>query len=231
MERNARPGVVRRVVSGVWGTVDRLRQASLNLLFIAVAVFFVAGWWASRPAPLPADAALLVAPNGTLVEQRSAKSPISLLQGGDGIHQVLLRDVVDAIHAAATDSRIKVLVVETDGLSGAGLSKLQEIAAAIGEFRKAGQLDATAPTWLYHFTRENRAGWSGAAAAIRWRAGSDQRRSATSRSDSRAITQQKADALELLRADGEHRSVAAAGDLHPAFDRHFAGATVRDAIE
>ncbi len=139
MERNARPGVVRRVVSGVWGTVDRLRQASLNLLFIAVAVFFVAGWWASRPAPLPADAALLVAPNGTLVEQRSAKSPISLLQGGDGIHQVLLRDVVDAIHAAATDSRIKVLVVETDGLSGAGLSKLQEIAAAIGEFRKAGK--------------------------------------------------------------------------------------------
>lgn len=139
MERSARPGVVRRMVSGVWRAVDRLRQVSLNLLFIAVVVFLVAGWWASRPAPLPTDAGLLVAPNGNLVEQRSAKSPISLIQGGEGIHQVLLRDVVDAIHSAATDPHIKALVVETDGMSGAGLSKLQEVAAAIAEFRKAGK--------------------------------------------------------------------------------------------
>ena len=109
MERSARPGVVRRMVSGVWRAVDRLRQLSLNLLFIAVVVFLLAGWWASRPAPLPTDAALLVAPNGNLVEQRSAKSPISLIQGGEGIHQVLLRDVIDAIHAAATDPHIKAL--------------------------------------------------------------------------------------------------------------------------
>jgi hypothetical protein len=31
---------------------------------------------------------------------------MSVLQGGDGIRQVLLRDVVDAIRAAATDPRI-----------------------------------------------------------------------------------------------------------------------------
>ena len=139
MERSARPGVVRRMVSGIWRGVDRLRQASMNLLFIAIVVFLAAGWWTSRIEPLPTDAALVVAPNGHLVEQRSVRSPVSLLQGGDGIHQVLLRDVVDGIRAAAGDARIKVLVIETDSLAGAGLSKLQEIAAAIGDFRKAGK--------------------------------------------------------------------------------------------
>jgi len=137
------------MVSGVWRAVDRLRQLSLNLLFIAVVVFLLAGWWASRPAPLPTDAALLVAPNGNLVEQRSAKSPISLIQGGEGIHQVLLRDVIDAIHAAATDPHIKALVVETDGMSGAGLSKLQEVAAAIVEFRKTGKKVKLVTTRFY----------------------------------------------------------------------------------
>jgi hypothetical protein len=52
MERKARPGV-RRTLSGIWRALDRLRQASLNLIFLAVVAFLVAGWLASRPAPLP----------------------------------------------------------------------------------------------------------------------------------------------------------------------------------
>ena len=111
MEHKARPGFIRRTLSGIWRALDRIRQASLNLIFLAVVAFLVAGWLASRPAALPADAALLIAPRGQLVEQRSVKSPMSLLQGGDGVHQVLLRDVVDAIRGAATDSRVKALVI------------------------------------------------------------------------------------------------------------------------
>lgn len=139
MDRKARPGVVRRVFSAVWRAIDRFRQLSLNLIFLAVLAFLVAGWLAARPTPLPTEAALLIAPNGQLVEQRSVRNPLAVLQGGDGIHQVLLRDVVDAIRAAAGDARIKALVIETDSLAGAGLSKLQEIAAAIADFRKAGK--------------------------------------------------------------------------------------------
>ncbi len=139
MDRSTRPGVVRRVWSGIWRGVDRLRRASINLLFLAVIAVIVASWWSSQIEPLPTDAALVIAPNGTLVEQRSVRSPISVLQGGDGIRQVLLRDVVDAIRNAATDPRIKVLILEPDGLSGAGLSKLEEIGAAVADFRKAGK--------------------------------------------------------------------------------------------
>lgn len=139
MDRSTRPGVVRRVWSGIWRGVDRLRRASINLLFLGVIAVIVASWWSSQIEPLPTDAALVIAPNGTLVEQRSVRSPMSVLQGGDGIRQVLLRDVVDAIRNAATDPRIKVLILEPDGLSGAGLSKLEEIGAAVADFRKAGK--------------------------------------------------------------------------------------------
>ncbi len=139
MDRSTRPGVVRRVWSGIWRGVDRLRRASINLLFLGVIAVIVASWWSSQIEPLPTDAALVIAPNGTLVEQRSVRSPISVLQGGDGIRQVLLRDMVDAIRNAATDPRIKVLILEPDGLSGAGLSKLEEIGAAVADFRKAGK--------------------------------------------------------------------------------------------
>ncbi len=139
MDRSTRPGVVRRVWSGIWRGVDRLRRASINLLFLGVIAVIVASWWSSQIEPLPTDAALVIAPNGSLVEQRSVRSPMSVLQGGDGIRQVLLRDVVDAIRNAATDPRIKVLILEPDGLSGAGLSKLEEIGAAVADFRKAGK--------------------------------------------------------------------------------------------
>ncbi|MDD3352986.1 signal peptide peptidase SppA [Zoogloea sp.] len=139
MDRNARPGVVRGLFSWIWRTIDRFRQVSLNLIFLAVLAFLVAGWWASRPPPLPVDAALLIAPSGQLVEQRTARSPMAVLQGSDGIRQVLLRDVVEAIRFATTDSHIKALVIEVDGLAGAGLSKLEEIAAAVADFRQAGK--------------------------------------------------------------------------------------------
>ena len=50
MERKAGPGLIRRTLSGIWRALDRIRQASLNLIFLAVVAFLVAGWLASRPA-------------------------------------------------------------------------------------------------------------------------------------------------------------------------------------
>jgi protease-4 len=140
MERSARPGVVRRMVSGVWRAMDRLRQISLNLLFIAVVVFLLAGWWASRPAPLPTDAALLIAPNGNWSSSAPCARAMSVLQGGDG----------HSPGAAARRGGRDPCRRHRSAHQGAGdrdrrswrapaCSKLQEIAAAIVEFRKTGK--------------------------------------------------------------------------------------------
>ena len=45
--------------------------------------------------------------------------------------QSLLVDVVDSLHAAAEDKRIKAVVLRLDGMMGGGLAKLQAVAEAL----------------------------------------------------------------------------------------------------
>jgi protease-4 len=53
--------------------------------------------------------------------------------------ETLLKDVIDAIQIAKGDSRIKLIVLQLSNLAPSGLSKLQEIGAALREFRAAGK--------------------------------------------------------------------------------------------
>ena len=53
--------------------------------------------------------------------------------------ETLLKDVIDAIQMAKGDSRIKLIVLQLGNLASSGLSKLQEIGAALREFRAAGK--------------------------------------------------------------------------------------------
>lgn len=139
MERKGRPGIIRRVWGGFWAVIEGLRRWSLNLVFLLLLVILGTGWWSGRSQPLATGTALLIAPNGELVEQRTLRNAVSMLQGGEGLHQVLMRDLIEAIRKGATDTRISHLVLETDGLRGASLGKLQELGAALAEFRKTGK--------------------------------------------------------------------------------------------
>jgi len=58
---------------------------------------------------------------------------------GDPPPQTVVQDVVDALHYAKTDDRVKILHLELSGLYGGGLSKLQRIGAAIHDFRDSGK--------------------------------------------------------------------------------------------
>ena len=53
--------------------------------------------------------------------------------------ETLLKDVIDAIQAAKSDSRIKLIVLDLGNLSASGLSKLQEIGVSLRDFRRAGK--------------------------------------------------------------------------------------------
>ena len=50
-----------------------------------------------------------------------------------------LQDLLDGLRRAAADDRVRVLVVKVGG-SRIGLAKVQELRAAIGDFRKSGKL-------------------------------------------------------------------------------------------
>jgi protease-4 len=92
---------------------------------------------------VPEGAALVLAPEGEIVEQLSYVPPAVLLLR-EGVEEevkeeTLLRDLIDAIELAREDERIGALVLDLDQLTRAGLSKLQEIGAALERFRESGK--------------------------------------------------------------------------------------------
>jgi protease-4 len=129
-----------RLLRWIWSGLDGLRKVLHLVLLLAL---FAVLWGAfSRPIPLvPDKAALVIDPQGPLVEQLTG-DPVerALAQAlRSQPTETLLRDVVDAIEAAADDDRISSLYLDLGGLEGGGLAKLEEVAAAIDDFRATGK--------------------------------------------------------------------------------------------
>jgi protease IV len=131
---------LRSVASASWQALDFTRRLLLNLLLLAL---LGAGLWGLlRPdAPVPGPrTALVLAPQGPLVEQRSSPALRErALAGGQGQPQVLLREWVAALDAAARDDRIGHAVLLLDDLGNTGLPVLREAAAAVQRFKAAGK--------------------------------------------------------------------------------------------
>ena len=131
---------LRAILGGIWRGLDGLRKV---LHLILLVVIFGAILWAvsSSMPPFPQRAALVIRPEGNLVEQLSGDPVQRAIESAQGQQrqETLLWDLVDAIRAAATDNRIRVLVLDLDKMEGAGQPMLEELASAIGEFHASGK--------------------------------------------------------------------------------------------
>ena len=125
---------------GLWHGLDVLRRV-LHLLLLLVIVLLLFLLFRQAIPHLPERGALVIRPSGELTEQLSGEPVARALNEaqGQGAPQTLLWDLTLAIRAAAHDQRIQALLIETDELSGAGQAKLEELATAIAEFRRAGK--------------------------------------------------------------------------------------------
>ena len=123
-----------------WRGLDVLRRVLHLLLLLGLLALLIAALRASIPR-LPERGALVLRPSGEIVEQLSGQPFERALSEAQGqvAPQTLLSDLTDAIRKAATDRRVPALLIETDDLTGAGLPALEELAAAIGEFRRSGK--------------------------------------------------------------------------------------------
>ncbi len=132
--------LVFRIFRGAFRWLDRLRRGlHLVLLLITIAVLIVAV--SPEPVLVPARGALVLNPQGAIVEQLSGGAFERALARAQGLplDQSLLSDMVDAIRAARDDSRITALVLRLDGMGAAGLSALQDLALEIDAFRASGK--------------------------------------------------------------------------------------------
>jgi len=131
---------VRSFFSGLWRGLDGLRKV-LHLIVLLAIFGFLIGLLRGAVPRIPAKAALLVVPEGELVEQLSG-SPVDRAveqARGEEHAQTLLWDLTDSIRAATTDRRIQVLALDLDKFSGGTQPTLEEFARALREFRAGGK--------------------------------------------------------------------------------------------
>ncbi|MCP5467386.1 MAG: signal peptide peptidase SppA, partial [Sinobacteraceae bacterium] len=120
--------------------LDGLRRV-LHLLLLLAIFGFVVGVLRTSIPRLPDKAALVIHPEGEIVEQR-AGDPLQRAVAevrGIGNDETLLRDLIDVIEAAKGDERIQALVLDFDTMSGAGQPTLDEFARAVTDFRQSGK--------------------------------------------------------------------------------------------
>jgi len=88
---------------------------------------------------VPTSTALVLNPAGSLVEQQTFVGTAALLQGQDLPQEALVKDLIDALALAKTDSNIEMVVLELDDLQQGLLPKLQRISVAIEDFKSSGK--------------------------------------------------------------------------------------------
>ena len=132
--------LLRSFLIGLWRGLDGLRRFLHLLLLLVLSGFLIGVLHVSVP-NVPGKAALLLEPEGQLVEQLSGDAIERAVQNarGEGSPETLLWDLTDSIRAAAKDKRIPVLAIDLDKFDGGGQPSLEELALAIREFRATGK--------------------------------------------------------------------------------------------
>ena len=128
-------------VKGIWRILVAVKDGLVLLLLV---LFFGLLYMALSASPgesgAPSSGALVLDLDGVIVEQPQAVAPSSLLTGTDDVLQEFrLRDIVTALQAAKSDSKVKVVVLDLDGFLGGGQVALSRIGAALDGVRAAGK--------------------------------------------------------------------------------------------
>ncbi|HEX5692988.1 MAG TPA: signal peptide peptidase SppA, partial [Arenimonas sp.] len=138
----SQPGPIRRVLVGIWNTVNFTRRLVFNLIFLFVLFFVLVAIIASPGVqPLQDKSALVLPMNGNLVEQFSS-APVERVINqatGEAAPEIQLRDLLRAIKAAKDDKRIDRIVLLTDGFNATGFAAMRDLAAALRDFRASGK--------------------------------------------------------------------------------------------
>ena len=122
----------------VWHLLVAIKDGLVLVLVLGFFVALSAALATRHPAPTLHQGALLIALNGSVVEEPQAIDPLAMiLSGNTGGNEYRERDLVRAIRSATDDTRIKALVLDLSRFEGGGQVHLEEIGAAMDGFRAA----------------------------------------------------------------------------------------------
>jgi protease-4 len=133
------PGKVRRFLSFFWNSITVARRFVVNLLFLLLVIFLISILFFDSEEDVPDGAALILSLQGNIVEQETETMLSSDIFGDAAKKETLLRDIIDVIDFAKDDDRILVMVLDLRKMGTAGISKLQDIGAALERFKSGGK--------------------------------------------------------------------------------------------
>ncbi len=125
-----------KLVKGAWKLLVGIKDA-LVLIFMLLFFGLIFAALSARPNTTIKDGALVIALNGTLSEQPAEADPFAALAGGDVPQQYRVRDVVRALDKAATDDRVKAVVLDLDRFMGGYPADVAVVGEAIRRVRDA----------------------------------------------------------------------------------------------
>ncbi len=121
------------------------RHTLLNFLLIMFIVILVSSFFTTtKDLTFRDNSALVLSITGDIVEEKQLTDPINeVLSDSIGLkdlpRETLLQDILDAIQAASTDTRITCLVLNLENMGQAGIDQLQVIGKALDAFKKSGK--------------------------------------------------------------------------------------------
>ena len=127
------------VIRGFWQGLSACRVIVGNLIFLALIVLFLSILFYDGQKDLPDQAALILAPQGDIVIQKTETILSSRLMGEASRKETLLKDIIDVIDHAKDDQRVKVLVLDLHDMGNAAISKLADIGEALKRFKTSGK--------------------------------------------------------------------------------------------
>lgn len=124
----------------VWGLLVGIKDG-LVLVFMLLFFMVLFGALTARPsAGQLRDGALVLKLEGVVVEEPATADPLQALLSEEApMKEYRARDLVRAVRLAATDDRIKAVVLDLSRFAGGGQVHLQQIGAALDEVRKANK--------------------------------------------------------------------------------------------
>lgn len=125
-------------VRKAWKIIVAIKDA-LALLFLLIFFWLLFGFLSGSPNPASVtDGALVLKLNGSIVEQPADVDLMTALQmSADTPREYRARDVIRALETAATDDRVKAVVLDLERFMGGGQVTLGDVGAAIDKVRAA----------------------------------------------------------------------------------------------
>jgi protease-4 len=145
MNEPRRRGPIASILFGLWDAMNFTRRLILNIAFFGLLLLILAAIGAGSSQsvlPVESGSTLVIAPQGTLVEQYSIDPTSRALAealGDDRANEVQLRDLLQVIQAAKTDKRIERVLLRVDGMSFSGYASAREVAEALASLRASGK--------------------------------------------------------------------------------------------